>query len=367
MTPWIAQISIDAAKDWINWLCRPASFFTLSCLLLAVFLLGHRLFTRPAIAVVVGTVLTLGYIAGAFDPDFLAIIARPDNIPITLTVFLVGFFTWLAFRRAAINDRRTAEGRPLLEAGAHDQVYTWPDLLYVELIGMMLCTAVLLIWAILFRAPLEQPADPTLAPNPAKAPWYFVGFQELLVYFDPWIAGVLLPTAIILGLAAIPYLDRNPRGNGYYTFRRRPFAITLFLFGWLILWLGPILIGAFLRGPGWNFFGPFETWNPQRSTVLANVDLRDIVWTNLLGWSLPERWWVREAPGILLLMAYFLVLPVVLKATVFRRLYAQMGLPRYAVMIVLFLGMSLVPIKMILRWTLNLHYIISINEYWFNI
>ena len=96
-----------------------------------------------------------------------------------------------------------------------------------------------------------------MSPNPAKAPWYFLGLQELLVYFDPAVAGVLFPGLIIAGLVALPYLDANPRGNGYYTLRQRPFAIATFLFGFLVLWAGMIFIGTFLRGPNWNFFGPF--------------------------------------------------------------------------------------------------------------
>ena len=77
------------------------------------------------------------------------------------------------------------------------------------------------------------------------------------VYFDPWLAGVVFPGLIVVGLMAIPYIDPNPKGNGYYTFLERKSAITTFLFGFLILWVVLILYGAFLRGPNWNFFGPF--------------------------------------------------------------------------------------------------------------
>jgi len=72
--------------------------------------------------------------------------------------------------------------------------------------------------------------------NPAKAPWYFLGLQEMLVYFDPWIAGVIMPTLIIVGLMVIPYIDANPLGNGYYTYKQRKFAIWTFLFGFIGLW-----------------------------------------------------------------------------------------------------------------------------------
>ena len=117
---------------------------------------------------------------------------------------------------------------------------------------------VLIVWSILLKAPLEQPANRAVTPNPSKAPWYFLGLQEMLVYFDPWLAGVVLPSLIIVGLIAIPYIDKNPKGNGYYTFAERKVEITMFLFGFVILWSSLIVLGTFLRGPNWNFFGPFE-------------------------------------------------------------------------------------------------------------
>ena len=81
---------------------------------------------------------------------------------------------------------------------------------------MVVLTIVLVVWGIALQAPLEQPASSTVAPNPSKAPWYFLGLQEMLVYFDPWMAGVVLPSLIIVGLMAIPYIDTNKNGNGYY-------------------------------------------------------------------------------------------------------------------------------------------------------
>ena len=76
----------------------------------------------------------------------------------------------------------------------------------------------------MLQAPLEQPASSTTAPNPSKAPWYFLGLQEMLVYFDPWMAGVVLPSMIIVGLMAIPYIDTNKSGNGYFSYADRKFA-----------------------------------------------------------------------------------------------------------------------------------------------
>src|SRR5207237_3940918 len=134
-------------------------------------------------------------------------------------------------------------------------------LVYTEMLCMILLTVVMSVWSVALRAPLEEAANPTSSPNPAKAPWYFLGLQEMLVYFDPWMAGVVLPGLIIVGLMAIPYIDTSPKGNGYFTFRERKVEITIFLFGWLILWSQMIVIGTFLRGPNWNFFGPYEFWD----------------------------------------------------------------------------------------------------------
>src|SRR5437879_11237033 len=111
-------------------------------------------------------------------------------------------------------------------------------------------------------APMEEPANPTKTPNPSKAPWYFLGLQEMLVYFDPWIAGVLLPTLIIVGLMVIPYIDINPKGNGYYTWSERNFAIGVFLTGVLGMCVVVITIGVFFRGTGWKLFIPTDYRNP---------------------------------------------------------------------------------------------------------
>src|SRR5678815_988430 len=126
-----------------------------------------------------------------------------------------------------------------------DKVHTWPHLVRGEFLCAIIVTLFLLVWALLVDAPLEEPANPARTPNPSKAPWYFLGLQEMLVFFDPWHAGVVLPSLIIVGLMVIPYIDINPAGNGYYTFRERPMAVLTFLFGFLVQWVGFIVIGVF--------------------------------------------------------------------------------------------------------------------------
>src|SRR5262249_2606395 len=140
------------------------------------------------------------------DPNFTSIVAKPDNVPIVGLVFLLGFFTWLATYKAVINDDRIAQGLPPVEKDDSEKVLVWPDLVYTELICMIALTAFLLVWGIGLQAPLEDMASSVKTPNPSKAPWYFLGLQEMLVYYDPWMAGVVLPSVVLVGLMAIPYL-----------------------------------------------------------------------------------------------------------------------------------------------------------------
>jgi Cytochrome b(C-terminal)/b6/petD len=206
-----------------------------------------------------------------------------------------------------------------------------------------------------------------VAPNPSKAPWYFLGLQEMLVYFDPWMAGVVLPSLIIVGLMAIPYIDINKAGNGYFTYAERKFAYITFQYGFVVLWVTLILLGTFLRGPNWNFFGPYEYWDLHKLIPLNNVNLSDIVWVQLLHMSKPSLIFLREAPGMLLCLAYFTITPYVLYTMFFKKYAEQAGMVRYLTLAVLILFMAALPIKMVLRWAINLKYIVNIREYFFNI
>jgi hypothetical protein len=293
-------------------------------------------------------------------------------------VYLLGFFTWLGAYQAVQNDARLERGEPPVEKEYGDTVLVWPDLVYVELIGMILGTVILVVWSLLVRAPLEQPANPVVTPNPSKAPWYFLGLQEMLVFFDPAIAGVILPALIIFGLMAIPYLDCNKLGRGYYTIRQRPLAYLVFQFGFLQLWVLLILIGTFFRGPNWTFFGPYEFQDPHVVPAQTNIKLSEYFWVIWLGQSLPQApsgagvlrelasiaW--RELAGLVTLATYFLALPVVLGHTLLGGFRRRIGTARYTILSLLLLTMLMLPIKMILHWTLNLSYILSMPEYLFN-
>src|SRR5207244_10376685 len=124
------------------------------------------------------------------------------------------FFTWLYFKRAVDNDQRIAAGKPLFEQEDNEKVLVWPDLVYTEMICMVILTAVLVVWGVVLQAPLEEPASSVRTPNPSKAPWYFLGLQEMLVYYDPWVAGVVLSSMIVVGLIALAYIAFIRMVNG---------------------------------------------------------------------------------------------------------------------------------------------------------
>ncbi|HEY7441257.1 MAG TPA: hypothetical protein VH701_02465 [Vicinamibacterales bacterium] len=354
-------------KDFFNLLADPRLFFLLSVGALVILVWKREQFASIGMGYGLLGILSAFFLFGAFDANFRLIITKPDNVPIVGLIFLLIFFTWYSMRQAVLNDRRLAAGQPPEEKDESDRVWVWPDLVYTELISLILCSVLLIVWSILLKAPLEQPANRSVTPNPSKAPWYFLGLQEMLVYFDPWLAGVVLPGLIIVGLMAIPYVDKNPKGNGYYTFAERKAEVTIFLFGFVILWSSLIVLGTFLRGPNWNFFGPFEYWDIHKLEALTNVNLSEYIWVLALRQGLPTNWFIREIFGILLVLAYVFVLPVVLARSVFKQYYEKLGAPRYYVSAFLFLMMMSLPIKMLLRWIFNLKYIVGIPEFFFNI
>src|SRR5437879_6465450 len=289
-----------------------------------------------------------GFFVSFFDPNFYLIAAKPDNVPIGAMIFLLGIFTWIALRKAYLNDKQIeAGGIPWEKTETSEKLFVWPDLVYTEMLCMILLTIVMIVWSVGLRAPLEEAANPTSSPNPAKAPWYFLGLQEMLVYFDPWLAGVVLPGLIIVGLMAIPYIDTNPKGNGYYSFRERKWEIGIFLYGFLVLWSFLIITGTFLRGPHWNFFGPYEYWDPNKLVPLVNVDLSELVWVSWLGMPLPKLWPIREVFGIILVVGS-MSLPPLLAAGRFRRFDWKMGAPRFYVGGFVSLVMMALALKMVI-------------------
>ncbi len=301
------------------------------------------------------------------------IVSAPDNVPIVALIPLTFFYVWLAFRQARQNDQLIGalEADPVAAKTAYrkvqpykkgwpQEVHVWPFLLRVEFLAAVIVTIILMVWSISLNAPLEEPSNPNLTMNPAKAPWYFLGLQEMLVYFDPWIAGVVMPTLIIIGLMIIPYIDTNPLGNGYYTYKQRKFAILTFCFGFIVLWLSMIMIGTFIRGPGWMWFWPGQTWDHNKLIYEVNRDLPDLfgITSNL----------AKGIFGAIVVGGYFVVGGLIVNG-LFRRYkardYRRMSLLQYSIMMFFFLTMVGLPIKMLLRLTMHIKYVWVTP--WFNV
>lgn len=169
------------------------------------------------------------------------LLAQPDAVALVLLLVLVGATVAVGL---CAGHRRDRGGEPPEEV-----VTTWPHLLRLELVAALATLLVLSWWAILAEVPLGSPADPGNTPPLAKAPWFFVGVQEMLQYFDAPLAGGVLPILMMVGLCALPYLDPDPGADGRYTLRKRPVALVLT--GTLIVWLLPMTVGLLLRGEHW--------------------------------------------------------------------------------------------------------------------
>lgn len=257
-------------------------------------------------------------------------------------------------------------GRKVPTASLDTYELTWPYFMYTIVICFLLVTAVLWLWSMLMPAPLEPLADPNKTPNPSKAPWYFVGLQELLVYFDPWIAGVVLPGLILAGLMAIPYIDKSPHGIGEYNYKDRKFAVWTFSLG-TVFWFVLILIGYFFRGPSWEWYWPWESWEVHKESHVVTHS-----------WGMVQ--------GIVFLLCYTVIglgLPIALphffgpqaqEGSWLKKLcnglqtfYERRGPTIYTIEMLLLLGMLGIPIKMLLRLVFNVKYILEIPGIQLNI
>jgi quinol-cytochrome oxidoreductase complex cytochrome b subunit len=140
-----------------------------------------------------------------------------------------------------------------VEKQLEDSVFVWPHLLVREFFSAMLMTVVLTLLSIFIEAPLRQHSNPNLTPNPAKAPWYFLGLQEILHYFPPTVAGVLIPGFVLVGMALLPYVDRNPSR----AYEDRKLSISLFTIIAIFFSIAT-LAGSFFRGAGWQWVWPWQ-------------------------------------------------------------------------------------------------------------
>jgi quinol-cytochrome oxidoreductase complex cytochrome b subunit len=147
--------------------------------------------------------------------------------------------------RPAVGERREPENE--------DLVMVWPHLLVRHAVVVLVVLVLVLFISLFFDAPLREVANPNLTPNPEKAPWYFIGLQELLSHFHPIVAGVLVPTAVVLGLVVLPYIDRNPHRSP----KLRLVAVWTFTI-FLAIWIVITVIGFAFRGPDWGWVWPWR-------------------------------------------------------------------------------------------------------------
>jgi quinol-cytochrome oxidoreductase complex cytochrome b subunit len=150
-------------------------------------------------------------------------------------------------------------GNPI-KGNGESKVPSWPHLVLREGIAALAVLALLLSASILLHAPLGLPGSAGISSAEAKAPWYLVGLQELLVYFEPWLAGAVIPLLIVLGLLALPFVDSRSISPGR-RLRDRWFAVTFYAIGFS-LWCGLIVVGMLFRGPGWTFCLPGRLCEP---------------------------------------------------------------------------------------------------------
>ncbi len=303
------------------------------------------------------------------------IVSLPDNIPIVGMIFIIPFFTWYGLRQALANDRllEQLESDPDMAKTHHRktapfqkgwvrEVAVWPYLLRMEFLAAVIVTIILMVWSIALDAPLEEPANPSLTMNPSKAPWYFLGLQEMLVYFDPWIAGVIMPTLIIVGLIVIPYLDENPLGNGYYTYKQRRFAIWTFVFGFIVLWTSMIVIGTLIRGPGWMWFWPGMTWDHNRLIFEINRDLHEIV-------GITSQPWIGIFGGLVVggfvAISGYLCHRIIVATEFSRKILGRMSLLQYSILQALLIIMLALPVKIAVRLLFRIKYVWVTP--WFNV
>ena len=184
--------------------------------------------------------------SGAFEEEATAMPAA--SVPTSAPAELYGGRT----RVLGVVDRESVTAE---ERATDDTVFSWPHLIVRHVVvGLGVATTVLAI-GVLFAAPLRGLANPNLTPEPAKAPWYFAGLQELLAHFDPLVAGILVPIGAVLTLMLLPYIDRNPSTIA----RQRKVAIVIFS-GLLVIAVALTIIGTFFRGPGWQFIAPWTHW-----------------------------------------------------------------------------------------------------------
>lgn len=367
----------EGTKDFFDLLLTPPVVLLGTIVVMSILFFGRRMLIPYQFSSVLMLVSVLLLGLALEDTHFAAKATAPDNIAVLGVTGLLAFFLWAGLGQGAWNDYRMNNGQVPMEARYRGRVYVWPDLVHIELIAMLLIMTLLIFWSLAVPAPLEPPADPSFTPNPAKAPWYFVGLQELLVYCDAWLIGVVLPGLAVFAMISLPYLDHNPRGVGYYTIEKRKLIVGAFLYGLVCLWLVPILMGTFFRGPNWAWFGLFEPYDPHRMPIESSVHFSTWAWglvgrdaSGMIASDTPWRFFkiiVRELPGLIVLGLYFFAIPPLLGATYLKKHRRAMGRMGFWIAMALLLVMGGITLKMLLRWWCSMDYLVYLPEYYLNV
>ncbi len=291
--------------------------------------------------------------AGLSDGGFRRLILHPERLPVAILVLASVVILWNEMRLYRSSPGPRPESPPVPRSPAAARSGPSPaDAAVATAVGLAVVAC-----ALFQPATLGPEADPLLRPDLVKAPWFLVGLQELSAYFDPWVPYFALPLLLVAGLLGLPYFRIGDTG--------RP--RSLFVLGWLLLWLWPMAVGALLRGPRWNAFGPFEAWDPSRPAPPPPRPLSELFWVDWLRGFEPASWWLRELPGMLMLVGLFVFLPLVLRRwRVTGGAYASyrkaLGPWRFRTALAWVLALTVVPLKMYGQWLWNIGYWICLPE-----
>ena len=344
---------MEELKAAIDVLARPPWLFSLTVALLLVMVRS-----RPPWRSTGGLALLIPVVGGLAlalsDPVFRTRALEPERLPVLVLAVAAAALIWTSIHRAH---------------AAAPEPTPWSGIAAAEwLLG---CGAILTVGlaALLVDLPLERAPDISRPPLGPRAPWFLLAFEELGRYFDAPAIRLLMPVLVVATLVALPFLDRGGRDGGGFEDRRG--MLTLGLFAIVALALLPMLIGAFLRGPHGLAHGPFAVWDPDRPRLPPTLPLSDLVWGRWLDLA-PRSIVLRELPGLLFLVLYFVVLPWQLPRwrptrAVLGRLLSVQGRARYHFGMALVLLMLIVPIKMYGRWLFGVDCLLHLPEWWIHL
>jgi hypothetical protein len=341
---------MELFQQTIDRLASPLVLFSAALLLLVVASRTRFLLDRlGAVVLSIGTAAVLA--AGLSDARFRELVLDPARLPAAVWILMTLVFLWLALHRAQVKSPEPASGSA--DGSTREAAV-------VACVGYLVMAGAFFLEPPLGRSALDlsAAAGSAAAGSPAAGtPWFLRGFQELGLYFSPWMAAYGLPAVLVAALLALPYLDFSAAVADDSAGERR--RLLTFATACLLLVVLPVLVATFLRGPQGEVFGPFEVRDAARPQAAPAVPLSEAFWCRWLGRAAPPSpWLLRELPGALLLLGYFGLLPWMLarwSATrrAVERFRQAAGPWRYRLTVALTLILAVVPLKMYGRWLLD--------------